>query len=460
MEKSKYSKDLTKGPIIPLLVKLAWPMIFGMAGMVIFNLIDSFWVGKLGVRELAAISFTFPVVMMIGSLAMGLGIGTSSLIARMIVKESRQLIQQYSIDAINLSLAIIIIFVTAGQLTMEPLFKAIGVSEDLMPLVKQYMVTWYWGMIFLVIPMVGNNIIRATGDTFRPGMIMVGAAIVNIVLDPFLIFGWGPFPEMGLKGAALATVIARALGMIVTIYILVWKEKLLVRYVLRFKSMLQTWKKILAVSGPAALGMMVTPLSMAVITRLIASFGEESVAGFGVATRLEQFGMLIIHAVASVMTIYAGQNWGKGEKTRILSGLRITSVFSITWGLLIFVLSILFAKQIAGIFTQDPMVIEVTANYMKIMAFSYGFLGIMMNSLSMLNGINKPILAMLTTMTRMFILYVPLAFLLSRWIDLKGIFWAGFLANIVAGTLGAVFLIIKLKKSPELTSEQSERELT
>jgi putative MATE family efflux protein len=442
-----YKKDLTNGPIVPLLVKLTWPMIFGMAGMVIFNMVDTFWVGRLGVNELAAIGFTFPVIMMIASLAMGLGIGTTSLISRMIVTESRKTIQQYSVDAINLSLVIIVVFVLVGQLTIEPLFRALGVGDDLLPLVKEYMVIWYWGMIFLVVPMVGNNIIRATGDTFRPGMIMVAAALVNLILDPFLIFGWGPFPEMGLRGAALATVISRAFGLIITVYILVWKEKLLGLYVPKFRHMLVTWKKILYVSGPAALGMMVTPLSMALITRLISTFGNESVAGFGVATRLESVGLLIIHALASVMTIFAGQNWGKKEYGRIRSGLRITGVFSLSWGVLLFVVSIFFAEPIAQIFTKDLAAIEVTASYMRIISFSYGFLGIMMTSLAMLNGINKPVLAMLTTMSRMFILYVPLAFLLSKLFDLEGIFWAAFIANIAAGILGAAFLNFRLKKA-------------
>lgn len=445
MSRGKYSKDLTQGPILPLLARMTWPMIFGMAGMVIFNMVDTFWVGKLGVSELAAIGFTFPVIMMISSLAMGLGIGTSSLISRMIVKESRQLIQQYSVDAIYLSLVIIVIFVLVGQLTVDPLFTALGVSAELLPLVKEYMVVWYWGVIFLVVPMVGNNIIRATGDTFRPGMIMVASAVVNMILDPFLIFGWGPFPQMGLRGAALATVIARASGMVLTVYILVFKERLLGLYISNFSRMLATWKKILYVSGPAALGMMVTPLSMAIIIRLISTFGNEAVAGFGVATRLESFGMLIIHAMASVMTIFAGQNWGKGEKGRIRSGLKLTASFSLSWGVLLFTLSLLFAPQIARIFSQDPAVVSVTANYMKVVALSYGFLGIMMMSLSMLNGISKPMFAMYTTMTRMFVLYIPLAYLLSSWLDLPGIFWAAVIANVLAGILGAFFLTRKIK---------------
>ncbi len=449
MGKRKYSKDLTTGSITPLIARMTWPMIFGMAGMVIFNMVDTFWVGRLGVTELAALGFTFPVIMMIASLAMGLGIGTTSLISRMIVKESRKTIQQYSVDAINLSLVIIVVFVVIGQLTIEPLFLALGVDTELLPLVKEYMVIWYWGMIFLVVPMVGNNIIRATGDTFRPGMIMVAAALINMILDPFLIFGWGPFPAMGLRGAALATVISRACGLVITVYILVWKEKLLGLYVPRVRNMLETWKKILYVSGPAALGMLVTPLSMALITRLLSTFGNQTIAGFGVATRLESLGLMVVHAMASVMTIFAGQNWGKGEISRIRSGLRITAGFSMIWGLLLFVASLIFAPQVAAIFTDDPAAVKVTVSYMRIVSLSYGFLGTMMMGLAMLNGINKPILAMVTTMTRMFILYVPLAFLLSQFFEVNGVFWAALIANVVAGSLAAFFLFFQLRKTDQ-----------
>lgn len=446
MQSGKYSKDLTKGPITPLLMRMTWPMIFGMAGMVIFNMVDTFWVGRLGVAELAAIGFTFPVIMMISGLTMGLGIGTTSLLSRMIVKESRQVIQQLSVDAITLSFVIIVIFVLIGQLTIDPLFRLLGADDQLIPLIREYMVTWYWGMVFLVIPMVGNNIIRATGDTFRPGMIMMASALLNMILDPFMIFGWGPFEPMGLRGAALATVISRAFGLCITAYILIRKEKLLGRYIPNIRHMLDTWKKILYVSGPAALGMLVTPLSMAIVTRLIASFGKEAVAGFGVATRLESFGMLVIHALASVMTIFAGQNWGGEERLRIRSGLRITGLFSFGWGILLFFAALAVAPLISGLFSQDPAVIAVTAGYMKVVAVSYGFLGVMMISVAMLNGINKPFFAMFTTMTRMFVLYVPLAHLLSRWLDLQGIFWAACIANLIAGMAGAFFLNRQIRK--------------
>ena len=153
------NKILTEGPITSALAKLTWPMILGMLGMVIFNLTDTYFIGKIGVDELAAIGFTFPVIMLISSISMGMGIGTASLISRMIVSEKISTVRQYAAHALALSV-VIVIFVTIGQLTINPLFKLLGASPDILPLIKDYMVIWYWGMIFLVIPMVGNNIIK------------------------------------------------------------------------------------------------------------------------------------------------------------------------------------------------------------------------------------------------------------------------------------------------------------
>lgn len=447
--KGKYSRDLTKGPIIPLLVKLTWPMMFGVMGMVVFNMVDTFYVGRLGTAELAAIGYTFPVVMIVSSLAMGMGIGTASLISRMIHNEEKSVIQQYSVDALSLSLLIIIFFVSIGQLTIDPLFRLLGAKTETLPLIRDYMVTWYWGVIFVVIPMVGNNILRGTGDTLRPGMIMVFAALVNIVLDPFLIFGIGPFPRMELKGAALATVISRGAGLAVTMFILVKKEKLLALYEINFRKMLRTWKNILYVAGPATLGMLITPLSIAILTRLIAEYGKEAVAAFGVVSRLESFGMMLIHALASTMTIFAGQNWGRANYSRLRQGVWLTAKFSLIWGLLLFVAAMISAPYVASVFSQDPAVIKITTDYLRIVSFSYGFLGIMMISVATFNGINKPIISMSITFLRMLVVYVPLAWFASRAFGLNGIFWAGLAANIIVGLFGLFLFTRKLK--PKIT---------
>ena len=215
----KRNKNLIEGDIKKQLFNLAWPMFLGMMGIVVFNLVDTYFVGKLGVHQLAAMSFSFPVIMLINSLSQGIGIGTSSLISRNIIATSRNKVKLMASRALLLGVIVVVIFVMVGMFTILPTFTALGAKDDILKYVYDYMSIWYLGVPFVVFPMIGNNIVRATGDTFTPGMIMVSSGIVNVILDPLLIFGYGPFPEMGIKGAALATVIARSTSFVVIIII-------------------------------------------------------------------------------------------------------------------------------------------------------------------------------------------------------------------------------------------------
>src|SRR6056297_3432355 len=143
--------DLTRGPIFPLIMFLTWPMVMGIMGMVMFNLADTYFIGKVGVDELAAMGFTFPVVMVINALALGVGIGTSSLISRSIVSQDRMVLARYATEAILLGLLIVSVMVAIGQMTIEPLFVAMGATEKILPLIEDYMRVWYWGMLVVVI---------------------------------------------------------------------------------------------------------------------------------------------------------------------------------------------------------------------------------------------------------------------------------------------------------------------
>lgn len=432
--------DLTRGAIFPLLMKLTWPMIMGIMGMVMFNLADTYFIGKVGVDELAAMGFTFPVVMVINALALGVGIGTSSLISRSIVSQDRQVLARYATEAILLGLLIVSVMVAVGQLTIEPLFRSMGASEDILPLIEDYMRVWYWGMLVVVIPMVGNNTIRATGDTFTPGMFMTISAILNIIADPFLILGYGPFPMLSIKGAAIATVIGRGTGMVLTLYVLIHREKLLTIYLPRFREVVRTWRKILYIAGPAAASILITPLSIGIVTRIVSKFGEEAVAAFGVVSRMEMFSLILVNALGSVMIIFAGQNWGKGKTGRLVRGFNVGVLVALAWGMLLFIVAQFWAEPIAAVFSSDEEVVRITAQYLLIVSFSYGFQGILMVGVNVFNGINKPMPSAGLTALRMFGLYVPLAWLASVYWDLTGVFWSAFLANMVVGILTYIAL--------------------
>ena len=157
------SPPLTEGPVTRHLVRLTLPMIMGMLSMTIFHLTDTYFIGQLGKNELAAISFTFPVIMVLNSIALGLGVGASSVISRTIGEGNSMKVRRLATDALFLAVIIVAFVVAAGELTIYPLFRLLGAPEDILPLTAAYMRIWYIGVVFVVVPMTGNHIIRATG---------------------------------------------------------------------------------------------------------------------------------------------------------------------------------------------------------------------------------------------------------------------------------------------------------
>ncbi len=447
----KKSNDLTRGNVKKQLIFLTIPMIIGILGMVAFNLIDTFFVGKLGKegKELAAISFTFPVVMFIASIAMGMGIGTSSVISRAIGEGDHHKVKRLTTDALILALILVSFFVLIGLLTITPLFKILGAkNKEMLVLIKQYMTIWYFGVPFVIIPMIGNNAIRANGDTKSPSFIMIVAIIVNLVLDPILIFGWGPIPKMGIQGAAIATVISRAVTLVVSLWILKKKYDMLCLKI-KFEEMLESWKKILYIGLPAAGNRVIMPISIGIITRMIATYGDKSVAAFGVASRIEAFALTIIGALATVLIPFIGQNLGAKKINRIKIAIKQSYVFSLLWGFFLFLVFLFLSKPIASIFNADDYIIKTIALYLMLVSISYSMHGILTLSNSIFNAINKPFPVSILTITRMFILYIPIALLFSHLFKIKGIFIAATIANIICG-LWSIFWVTRHVKQLEL----------
>lgn len=428
-------------------------MIFGIVGMVAFNLVDTFFVGRLGTSELAALSFTFPVVLVINSLALGLGIGASAVISRAIGEGDQHKVQRLTTDSLILAVLFVAFFVVIGLLTIDPTFRLLGASPEILVLVKQYMSIWYIGSIFVVVPMVGNNAIRATGDTKTPSAIMLIAVTLNFIMDPLLIFGIGPFPRLGLAGAAITTVIARAVTFVVALYVLYFRDKMLTLAFPKLKVVYDSWKRILYIGIPTALTRMVVPLGIGVITRIISSYGSEAIAGYGVAIRIQFFSMTAIRALASVIGPFVGQNWGARKYERIDQGIAKSRNFSLIWGFGVCAVLALAARPIASIFNDNAMVVSTTTLFLRIVPLGYGFFGITILSFSALNVLNKPLHAALLSIMHM-ILFIALALLGSYLLGITGVFVASAAAYCIAG-IGSYFVlkivVNAIRKSGETT---------
>ncbi len=408
-------------------------MIIGMVGMVAFNLADTFFVGQLGTQELAALSFTFPIIMVIGSLAMGIGTGASAVISQAIGRGDHHKVKRLTTDSLILSFLLVAFFVLFGMMTIDPLFSLLGAEPEIIPLVREYMVIWYPGVLFLIIPMVGNSAIRATGDTKTPSAIMLVAVAVNIVLDPLLIFGLGPFPMLGLAGAAIATVVSRAITLVVALWVLYYRDRMMTFELPSQKEVIDSWKSILNIGLPVAGTRLLIPISMGVIYALVASYGHEAVAAFGVGIRIEFFAMTVVFALSTVIGPFVGQNWGAHQFDRVVQGVRYSNIFSLVWGVAMFAILALASRPIASLFNDDPQVISIIMLFLWIVPVGYALFGVFLISTMVLNVLNKPFPAAVLMVIQMFGLYIPLACVGSYLFGLQGIFGAIVVAYSLSG---------------------------
>lgn len=424
---------LTEGPVGGHLVAMTVPVLFGISTMMAQGLIDSWFIGQVGDRELAAFGFGYPILMIVTSVAIGLGAGTSSVVARAIGKGDHRRARRLSTDSLILSFLITAAICLIGILTIRPLFELLGAPSDMLPMITSFMIILYSGVPFIVVGMVGMASMRATGDTRLPGTLMVLASIINVVLDPIFIFGLGPIPAMGLNGAATAALLARGAIFVGTLYLMRFKLDMISLNKPEAGELKSSWADILHVGIPAAGTNAIVPLGATIITAMIARFGPEAVAGFGVATRLESMMLVIYYAMSSIIGPFVGQNFSAGSEKRILHALWLCTLFCVASGLILALVLAFSADFIPTLFSQNDDVVSVTRLFLWIVPISYGTYGMVMVMNASFNGLGNPMPAVWISAARILVLYVPLAFIGVKFFDITGIFAAYAIANIVSG---------------------------
>lgn len=442
-------RSLTEGPIGRTLWGLALPMVAGLVAVTLFNIVDTWFIGQLGAEPLAAMSFTFPVVLVVNCVTMGIGVGASSVIARAIGKGDSSGVRRLTTDALLLAVGLVLVLSAIGLATIEPLFTLLGAEAALIPLIEAYIGPIYMGLALLVIPMLGNAAIRATGDTKTPSLIMIAAGVVNLVLDPLLIFGYGPFPKLGLFGGALATVLSWALVFVGALYILRRRLGMVSFARPRVSEVLASWRAILHVGLPAAATYVLVPFANAAITRMVSVHGVEAVAGYGIGVRVESLGLIALQAMATGLAPFVGQNFGAGLYHRIREALRLAIRASLVWGALMVLVLAPAARLIGGGFADEPAVIEAAVHYLWVVPLSYGTLGVAMQVNTAFNAAGLPLRSAVLIIIRLFVLALPLAYLGGRLYGVWGIFGGLTIGNLLAGGVAYGFVFRFLRQAEE-----------
>ncbi|WP_086001733.1 MATE family efflux transporter [Plesiocystis pacifica] len=444
---------LVEGDIRKALTSLAAPMSLGIVFLIALNLVDTYYVGQLGTDELAAISFTFPIIMVVMSATMGLGVGTTSAIARAIGGGDERKVRRLTTHALGLALAMVATLSGLGLLTQRVVFGLLGAEGPILELVLEYMTVWFAGAAFLVIPMLGSGAIRATGDARTPMFIMMGAAIVNGILDPIFIFGWGPVPAMGLRGAAIATLCARVTTLIAALWVLGPRLNMLDLHWPTRAELMDSWRSILSVGIPAAATNMLAPVATGALTALIATQGKAAIAAWGVGSRLEGLVLIAPMALSAALTPFIGQNWGAHHKDRVAEALKICRRFVLLWGAGAWVFLLLLGDTMAGLFSDDPEVHEVLGLFFWIIPATYGAHAVVSVVSATFNAIDRAVRSTLISAMRSLLLAIPLAYVGSQIADLAGIF-AGVATATVLTALIANFWARDLYQGAEAVHEE------
>lgn len=452
----------TEGPIRNHITRMAIPMLWGMLATVVAALADIYFLAQLGTNYLAAITFTFPIAMFFMSITLGLASGFSSLLARALGEGDHSKVHRLTISTMLLSALLVLFFSILGYFTIDPLFTALGAGPATLPLIRDYMSIWYFAMIFLVFPLIGNFALRASGNPKAASYVMISAALVNVILDPMFIFGFWFIPAMGIEGAALAGVCSRFASFIATFYILVYRNRLITFDLPALSAVLDSWKQVLRIGAPLALTNLVTPVSTAVVTFLLAGYGETVVAGFGIAARIEALAVIPLIAVGSSMSPIAGQNFGAEKFDRIVEAIRQGFFFAVVYGISCAILLALFHQMIPGFFDPDPDVIRTAGLFLLVVPIGYIGMGIAIVVGASFTGMGNPKPSVMMSLSRLAIVYLPLAMLGGWLFGPVGIFAAGAAANLLVAGGAAVFVLYRARKavSAGLIEASSVRLLT
>jgi putative MATE family efflux protein len=451
---------LTEGPVRGQILHLTRYLLLGTIATMSFQLADAYFVAQLGTNELAALAFTFPMLMILHAIALGLGTGVTSVVSRAVGEGDITRARILTTDSLFLALLVAVVFACGGALAADPLFRAMGAQADVLDHIKEYMYVWFFGMPIMIVPLIANSVIRAYGDAKSPSLIMGGAAVLNIFLDPIFIFGAWIIPGFGLVGAAYALLISRAVTFVLSLFVLQFRVRGMVFGLPSAGRLADSWRQLMHIALPSTATQLIQPASAAILTTLVASYGSTAVAAYGVATRIEMFSLIFVMSLSIAMGPFVGQNAGAGRIDRVKEAVRFSYRAALIYGVCIAALLAVTGSLIAHEFSDDPAVISLAAFYLLVVPISYGCMGIINISSGSLNSLAKPMPAMIIGASKSMLVQVPCAYVGAALYGIRGIFLgmaaSSFIVAVVAFVLARRTINGELAMRPVAAASPAE----
>lgn len=427
--------DYTQISIRKAIFLLAIPMILELVMESVFAVVDIYFVGKLGASAIATVGLTETYLFILYSVAMGLAMAVTAIIARRTGEKNTKESGTAALQSIIIGLIASIPLMIGGIFFSKELLGLMGADAWSIDVGYKYTQYMLGGNVVIVLLFVINAIFRGAGDAAIAMRVLWLANIVNMILDPILIFGFGPIPAFGIEGAAMATNIGRGLGVVAQLWVLTRGSKHIKLLASQIKIDTEIMSNIIKTSLGGIGQMIVAMTSWIFLLRILAELGSETVAGSTIAIRIMMFTLMPAWGLSNAAATLVGQNLGAGEPDRAEKSVWKIGYYNMIFLILVSVCYFIFNEDLMRLFTDDAKVIEVGAEWLQIMSYGYFVYGWWMVSVQAFNGSGDT-----TTPTKINIVFfwlfqIPLAYVLAITLNWQqsGVFWGMFISEISVG---------------------------
>lgn len=436
--------DYTSGSIRSAVLLLAIPMMLEMAMESIFAITDIFFVSGLGADAVATVGLTEAVITLLYAIAVGLSMSVTAMVSRRIGEKNPEGAAVVAGQTIWLGLFVAIVVGAIGIFFGEAILRFMGASDAVVEQGSSYTSIMLGGSITIVYLFLLNAIFRGAGDATVAMKSLWLANGINIILDPCLIYGIGPFPEMGLTGAAVATNIGRGIGVIYQLYHLFDGSTRVKVKLNHLRVVTKTLFKLLRLSIGGVGQFLIATASWVILMKIVAPFGSAAIAGYTIAIRVIDLTFLPAWGMSNAASTLVGQNLGAGKPDRAEKSVWKTTQYSTVFLVSVAIPFIIFAEQIVGIFSNDPIVIAYGSDCLRYISYGYGFFAMSMVLTQAFNGAGDTITPTIINLFCFWMLQIPLAYSLANILDIgpQGVF----ISITVAESLVAIIAYIVFRK--------------
>jgi putative MATE family efflux protein len=457
----KHDNTLLEGPLLGSLLKLAVPIVIAQILQATYQLIDAFWVGRLGGNAVAAVSVTTPITFVTIALGSGLAIAGNVLIAQYVGARRQDMVEHVAAQTILMVVLVSITLSIIGFASAPLILHLMGVTPEVYKGALGFMRVSFIGLPFNFLFIIFMAFMRGVGRPTIPLYIIIGTVTLNFILDPIFIFGRGPLPAFGVMGAAIATLSTQILATSTGLLIL-FRGKHGIK--IRFSDFVPDWvyvKRALMLGLPASIEQSMRALGLTVMTFLITSFGTLALASYGVGSNVLQLVMIPALGLSQAISTVVAQNIGAGNIDRAARIGRLGAYLGFISLSVLGVIAFFSAHYLIAFFVpNDPFVIEGGTKFLRTMSLAWGFIGLQLAMTGILKGSGNMVISMILALVTQFVLQFPLAYVLSHHTSLgvKGLWWAFPITNVIIASITTIVLAQGSWKKTRITADLDKEE--